>query len=262
MRDFEGKAGLVSGAAGGIGRATAIAFGHHGGSVVVADLEHVRDRALETVALVEEAGGKAIFIPVDVADSTSVRNLVDETVAHFGRLDFAHNNAGIGGTGFMAEIDEDEFDRIIAVDLKGVWLAMKYEIQYMKSHGGGTIVNTASEAGLVGTLWAGAYVAAKHGVVGLTKTAAGEYANMGIRINAVAPGAISTPMVAQLPARAKEMILAPQPLHRLGTPEEVADAVVWLASDKSSFVVGTVLSIDGGATANAESYNPELSPSA
>lgn len=262
MTEFEGKAGLVTGAAGGIGRATAIAFGREGASVVVADLEQMRTQSLETVALVERAGGRATFVPVDVSNAASVEHLIDATVAHYGRLDFAHNNAGILSTGFTADITEDEFDRILAIDVKGVWLAMKYEILHMRHHGGGTIVNTASEAGLVGTPLAGAYVAAKHAVVGLTKTAAGEYANMGIRINAIAPGAIETPMVSQLPQAGQDLLMAPQPLHRFGTPDEVADAVLWLSSPKSSFVLGTVLSIDGGATSNAQSYDPQLNPSA
>lgn len=148
----------------------------------------------------------------------------------------------------------------MAVDLKGVWLSMKYELLHMMENGGGAIVNTASEAGLVGTPLASAYVAAKHGVIGLTKTAAGEYANMGIRINAIAPGAIATPMVLELPQEGQDLLLDPQPLNRFGTPEEVAEAVLWLTSDKSSFVTGTTLSIDGGATSNAQSYSPDLSP--
>lgn len=262
MSDFKGKAGLVTGAAGGIGRATAVAFGRQGANVVVADLESSRIEALETVKLIEHAGGSATFVAVDVADAESVESLVEATVSRYGRLDFAHNNAGVLSTGFTADIEESDFDRILAIDVKGVWLAMKYEILYMKAHGGGTIVNTASEAGLVGTPLAGAYVAAKHAVVGLTKTAAGEYANMGIRINAVAPGAIETPMVSSLPEAGQQMLMAPQPLHRFGTPEEVAEAVVWLSSEKSSFVLGAVLSIDGGATSNAQSFDPNLSPSA
>lgn len=262
MSDFKGKAGLVTGAAGGIGRATAVAFGRQGANVVVADLESSRIEALETVKLIERTGGSATFVAVDVADARSVESLVEATVSRYGRLDFAHNNAGVLSTGFTADIEESDFDRILAIDVKGVWLAMKYEILYMKAHGGGTIVNTASEAGLVGTPLAGAYVAAKHAVVGLTKTAAGEYANMGIRINAVAPGAIETPMVTSLPEEGQQMLMAPQPLHRFGTPEEVAEAVVWLSSEKSSFVLGAVLSIDGGATSNAQSFDPNLSPSA
>ncbi|WP_198418588.1 glucose 1-dehydrogenase [Cryobacterium frigoriphilum] len=260
MGDFDGKAGLVSGAAGGIGRATALAFAREGGSVVVADLEALRPQAEETVRLITSSGGSAIFVPTDVTRAADVEALVNAVVETYGSLDFAHNNAGILKVGFTAEIDEADFDQIIAVDLKGVWLAMKYEILQMQKQGGGAIVNTASEAGLVGTPLAGPYVAAKHAVVGLTKTAAGEYANQNIRINAVAPGAIETPMITDLPQQARDSLLAPQPLHRFGTADEVADAVLWLASSRSSFVVGAILSIDGGATSNAQSYSSENSP--
>lgn len=262
MSSFSGRAGLVSGAAGGIGRATAVAFGREGASVVVADIEPMREQGEETVKLVEQAGGHAVFVAADVSQAADVQHMVTATVETYGRLDFAHNNAGILSTGFTADVEEADFDRILAVDVKGVWLAMKYELLHMKVHGGGVIVNTASEAGLVGTPLAGPYVAAKHAVVGLTKTAAGEYANMGIRINAIAPGAVSSRMVLDLPEEAQQVLLAPQPLHRFGTPEEIAESVVFLCSDRASFITGTVLSIDGGATSNAQSYDPNLSPSA
>lgn len=184
---FSGRAGLVSGAAGGIGRATAVALGREGASVLVTDIEAMRAEGEETVALVEKEGGRASFLATDVARADDVRRMVDTTVELFGSLDFAHNNAGVLATGFTADVDEADFDRIMEIDVKGVWLSMKYELLHMMRHGGGVIVNTASEAGLVGTPMAGPYVAAKHAVIGLTKTAAGEYANMGIRINAVAP---------------------------------------------------------------------------
>jgi NAD(P)-dependent dehydrogenase (short-subunit alcohol dehydrogenase family) len=261
MGMFDGRAGLVTGAAGGIGRASALAFAREGASVVVADVEGQRAKAEETVALITDAGGSAIFIPTDVTSSSSVEALVAATVGRFGRLDFAHNNAGVVANGFTAQLSEQDFDRVLAVDVKGVWLSMKYELLHMQDHGGGSIVNTSSEAGLVGTPTEGGYVAAKHAVVGLTKTAAAEYANLGVRINAVAPGAIATPMVAALPQDAQDMLLAPQPLHRFGTPEEVAEAVLWLASDKASFVTGAVLAVDGGATSNASSYDAKFSPS-
>lgn len=258
---FSGKAGFVTGAAGGIGRASAIAFAREGANVIVADLEASRAHSEETVQLIRNAGGSAEFVAVDVAQSAQVQALVKKVVETYGRLDFAFNNAGILVTGFTADTEEADFDRIMAVDVKGVWLCMKYAILHMKANGGGVIINTASEAGLVGTPQAGAYVAAKHAVVGLTKTAGGEYANMGIRINAIAPGAIATPMVLTLPKDAQEVLLAPQPMHRFGTPEEVAECVIFLASDKAAFVTGTTLSIDGGATSNAQSYDPALSPS-
>lgn len=258
---FNDKAGLITGGSSGIGRATAIAFGREGANVVIADLEMSRGAAEQTVADVIAQGGKAIFVPTDVSSAQDVENLVAQTVATFGGLDFAFNNAGVHTAGFTDDIAEHEFDRVMSVDAKGVWLCLKYEIAHMKRRGGGVIVNAASVAGLVGTPQAAAYVAAKHAVVGLTKAAAGEFANMGIRINAVAPGAIATPMVLELPASTQESLMAPQPLQRLGQPEEVAEAVLWLCSDKSSFVLGAILSVDGGATLNAQSYSAENSPS-
>lgn len=259
-RLFEGKAGFVTGAAGGIGRATAIAFAKEGAKVVVADLESSRQEAEETVALIAKNGGTASFFPVNVVDGKNVKELVDFTVNNYGSLNFTFNNAGIFTAGFTADVEEKDFDRILQVDVKGVWLCMKYAILYMKEHGGGAIVNTSSESGLVGTALSSPYVAAKHAVIGLTKTAAGEYANMGIRINAIAPGAIETTMVVSLPKEAQDMLLAPQPLYRFGKPEEVADAVLFLCSQRATFITGTTLSIDGGATSNANSYNPDLSP--
>jgi NAD(P)-dependent dehydrogenase (short-subunit alcohol dehydrogenase family) len=261
MALLKGKAGLVTGAAGGIGRATAVAYAREGAKVVISDVEQARKGAEETVAMVKRSGGEAPFIPTDVSKADQVERLVEATVRTFGRLDFAFNNAGVLATGFTADLDERTFDRVTAVDVKGVWRCMQSEIRYRKAHGGGVIVNTASEAGLVGVPTAGAYSAAKHAVVGMTKTAAGEYASMAIRINAVAPGAIATPMVVNLPQAEQDMLMAPQPLHRFGTPEEVAEAVLWLTSDKSSFVLGSVLVIDGGATSNATSYDPSSSPS-
>ena len=259
---FEGKAGLVTGAAGGIGRASAIGFAAEGGSVVVSDLESSRALGEETVSIIEATGGKAIFVAGDVSDNDSVKNLVDQTVATYGRLDFAHNNAGIVVMGGVTDIDEAAWDRLFAIDVKGVWLCMKHEILYMREHGGGSIVNTASESGLTGTPLASPYVAAKHAVVGLTKTAAGEVANQGIRVNAIAPGSVRTPMMESAPQEAQDLLLAPQPMHRMGTPEEIANSVIWLASDLASYVTGIALSIDGGAMANAQSYDPSWSPSA
>lgn len=257
---FDNKAGFVTGAAGGIGRASAIAFAAEGGSVVVSDLEGSRDRGEETVRMITEAGGQATFVPVDVRFADQVKHLVDETVRVYGSLDFAHNNAGVVETGFTAEIEESAWDRLFAIDVKGVWLSMKYELLHMADHGGGVIINTASESGLVGTPLASPYVAAKHAVVGLTKTAASEYANMGIRINAVAPGSVRTPLMEAAPTEVQDLLMAPQPMHRMASPEEIANAVVWLASDKASFVTGTTLAIDGGATASAQSFDPNVSP--
>lgn len=261
MGQFDGRAGLVTGAASGIGRASAIAFAAEGGSVVVSDLESSRAQAEETVAMIVDAGGTAIFVPGDVSVNASIKNVIDQTVANFGRLDFALNNAGIVVIGGVADIEEEAWDRLFDVDVKGVWLSMKHEILYMREHGGGTIVNTASESGLTGTPLASPYVAAKHAVVGLTKTAAGELANLGIRVNAIAPGSVWTPMMAAAPQEVQDLLLAPQPMHRMGTPEEIADAVIWLSSERSSYVTGIALSIDGGAMANAQSYDPSWSPS-
>lgn len=255
------KAGLITGAAAGIGRATAIACAREGAAVIVNDLESRRADAEETVRLVRAAGGRAEFVPADVTVADEVEALIRACADTYGAVDFAFNNAGILSTGFTAEITEEDFDRIVDVDIKGVWLCMKYELLHMTQHGGGAIINTSSEGGLVGTPLAGPYVAAKHAVIGLTRTAAGEYANRNIRINAVAPGTIATSMVLSLPKAGQDMLMAPQPMHRLGRPEEVADGVVWLASERASFVTGIVLSIDGGATSNAQSYDPALSPS-
>lgn len=259
---FTGKAGIVTGASSGIGKAAALAFAREGASVTVADLAASEEAANEVVAAIEALGARAVFVPTDVSNGVDVAHLIHSTVEHFGSLDFAFNNAGVHSPGFTADIEERDFDRVMAVDAKGIWLCMKYELLHMIKNGGGAIVNNASEAGLVGTPAAAAYVAAKHAVVGLTKAAAGEYANYGVRVNAIAPGAIGTPMVLSLPQATQDSLMAPQPLHRLGTPEEVAEAVLWLCSDKSSFVLGVTLPVDGGATANAQSYSPQNSPSA
>lgn len=257
---FDGKAGIVTGGASGMGRAASIAYAREGGKVTVADTENMRSAGEETVALITAAGGEALFVPVDVSVEADVENMVDLTVSTFGSLDFAFNNAGILAVGFTHEVEQEQFDRIFAVDVRGVWLCMKHELRYMIKHGGGAIVNNASEAGIVGTPLAGPYVAAKHAVVGLTKTAAGEYANVGVRINAIAPGAIATPMVLTLPQEVQDSLVAPAPLTRMGTPEEVAELVVFLSSDKASFILGSIISIDGGAASNAQSYGPETSP--
>ncbi|MDF2045981.1 glucose 1-dehydrogenase [Microbacterium sp. Kw_RZR3] len=260
-RWFDGKAGLVTGAASGIGRASALAFAAAGGSVVVADLERARPGGEETVRLIIAAGGEARFVPVDVARGEDVERLVDTTIATYGRLDFAHNNAGTVAEGFTADVEEEAWDRVFDVNIKGVWLCMKHELRHMQDHGGGAIVNTASVSGLTGTALTSPYVATKHAVVGLTKVSAGEYANLGVRINAVAPGAIWTPLMQSAPEPLQQMMLAPQPLHRFGTAEEVAEAVTWLCSPKASFVTGVTLPVDGGLLATPGSYSPFLSPS-
>ena len=203
--------------------------------------------------MVEAAGGTASFIEVDVSDAASVEAMVNATVETYGRIDCAYNNAGIEGQ--VAPTDsyaDDMFDKVIDVNLTGVWLCMKYEIPRLLEHGGGAIVNTASGAGLVGVAGLSAYVASKHGVIGLTKTAALEYAKSGIRVNAVCPGLIQTPMVERLTAdqpQLGEALVAMEPVGRTGRPEEIAESVVWLCSDAASFVTGHAMSVDGGFVA-------------
>jgi NAD(P)-dependent dehydrogenase (short-subunit alcohol dehydrogenase family) len=204
----------------------------------------------ETARLIQEAGGEATFMQVDVTQTADVAALMARIIAVYGRLDCAHNNAGVeGAISPIADCTEENWDRVISVNLKGVWLCMKYEIAQMLQQDGGTIVNTASVAGLVGARGIPAYVASKHGVVGLTKAAALEYARAGIRVNAVCPGVIRTPMVERLfgdRPQAEARLRDLEPVGRLGTPEEVAEAVVWLCSDAASFVTGHAMSVDGG----------------
>ncbi len=246
---LEGKAGLVTGAASGIGRACAIRFAQEGAAVVVSDLESARAGGEETVSLIEAAGGTAEFFPCDVALEEDNEALVARVIERFGRLDFAHNNAGIGVHALLADTSTDDFDRTIAVNLRGTFLGMKHQIRQMLRSGGGAIVNTSSNAGLHAVKFLSAYTASKHGIVGLTKNAAIEYAEDGIRVNAVCPGAIMTPlMTAQSPERQQE-ILAPQAMKRFGTTEEVAAAVVWLCSDEASFITGVALPVDAGSVA-------------
>lgn len=250
-RRLEGKTALVTGAGSGIGRATAVLFAREGARVIVSDVNVSGGEA--TVAAIQKQGGETRFIRCDISKPSEVEALIRGTVEAFGRLDCAVNNAGISGV--MAptgDYPEDMWDRIIATNLKGVWLCMKQEIQQMLKQGGGSIVNTASAAGLVGLPMAPAYVAAKHGVVGLTKTAALEYAKANIRINAVCPGVVRTPMITVATDNNPEveaMVIAAEPVGRMGTPEEVAEALVWLCSGAASFVTGAALPVDGGLVA-------------
>ena len=245
----EGKAGLVTGAASGIGRACALRFGREGASVVVSDLESSRAAGEETVRAIQETGGTAEFFPCDVSVSSDCEALVAHVVESYGRLDFAHNNAGIGVHAPLAETSDEDFDRVIAVNLRGTFLGMKHQIRQMLRDGGGAIVNTSSNAGLRGVHLIGAYAASKHGILGLTKNGAIEYANDGIRVNAVCPAAIMTPLMADLPPERQQEILAPQALNRPGDPAEVAAAVVWLCSDDASFVTGVAMPVDAGSVA-------------
>ena len=250
---LEGKAALVTGGARGIGRATALLFAREGARVAVADLSG--DGAAQTVAGINAAGGQAIAIEADVTRPDQVAAMVATAIAAFGRLDCAFNNAGIAGYQVgaagkkTAEWSEEAFDRMIAVNLKGVWLSMRSEIEQMAKQGGGAIVNTASIAGLVGLPTSSAYVASKHGVIGLTKTAAIEYAESGIRVNAVCPGYIETEMTREVMARRGDQIMATTPFRRMGRAEEIAEMVCWLCSDRASYVSGAAYNVDGGYVA-------------
>lgn len=248
---FEGKVALVTGASSGIGRASALAFARDGAKVVVADV--AVEGGEETVRLIEAEGGEAVFVTTDVSNEEDVKALINTAVETFGRLDYAHNNAGIEGEQApTAESTKDNWDRVIAINLTGVYLCMKYEIPRMLEAGGGAIVNTSSAAGLVGSQGIPAYVASKHGVIGITKVAALEYSQQGIRVNAVCPGVIETPMIARFLGdneEVREQMLAIEPIGRFGTPEEVAEVVVWLCSDESSYVTGVPMPVDGAMVA-------------
>ncbi|MBQ0720564.1 MAG: SDR family oxidoreductase [Gammaproteobacteria bacterium] len=248
---LEGKVGLITGAGSGIGRATSIIFADEGAKVVVCDVNEKGGE--ETVNLITQAGGEAIFVRCDVTDSASVEAMVKACVRNYGQLDCAFNNAGVSGK--MANTvmcTEDNFDLNIAVNLKGVWLCMKQQIQQFLEQGtGGAIVSTASIAGLVAAAYAPAYGAAKHGVNGLTKSAAIEFAKKNIRVNSVCPGVIETPMVAQAGSDSKmiDALIAAEPIGRMGQPSEIGHAVAWLCSDKASFVTGHCMPVDGGYVA-------------
>ena len=251
MKGLEGKVAVVTGGGSGIGRSTALAFSAEGTRVVVADI--AVEEGKETVRLIKDNGCQARFIRTDVTRADEVEKMVDEAVENYGRLDFAFNNAGIeGDLDSVIRYTEDNWDKVVNINLKGVWLCMKYEIPKMLKQGGGAIVNTSSTAGLTGIGPNPAYIASKHGVVGLTKAAALTYAKRGIRVNAVCPGAIDTPLVKQLIDTHPDMktsVIGMQPMARLGSPEEVAQAVIWLCSDAASFITGHPLSVDGGVVA-------------
>jgi len=249
-RSFKDKVALVTGAGSGMGLATAKAFAEAGAAVALADINEaaVRSAAADLVA----AGHRAIGIRCDVADIDEVAGMVAETVTTFGRLDAAFNNAGIQSPlAETADADPTDYDRVMGVNLRGVWNCMKHELIQMREQGSGAIVNCSSLGGLVGIAERGVYHASKHGVVGLTKSAGLEYAARGIRINAVCPGIIETPMVTgmlETQPEAMAALLKEQPIGRLGRPEEIADAVLWLCSPASSFVIGHALPVDGGYT--------------
>ena len=250
MDEFEGKTALVTGAGSGIGRATAVTLARRGASVACSDIDVPSGE--QTAGLIEDTGGRASFFRADVAVAADMRALVSDVVARYGRLDIAHNNAGIGGLGKPTdEHTLEEFERTMAINTKGVFLGMKYQIPQMLAQGGGVIVNTASMVGLVGMGGLSAYVASKHAVVGLTRSAALEYAAKGIRINCVCPGIIRTPINQkfwdQYP-EAEEEWMWMEPIGRYGDPEEVAEVVAWLSSDDASFVHGHAMTVDGAST--------------
>jgi NAD(P)-dependent dehydrogenase (short-subunit alcohol dehydrogenase family) len=248
---LQGKVALVTGGASGIGRASCLAFAAEGAKVVVADRD--LEGGERTVAMVRDAGAEAIFVHCDVSNAADVEALVKKTLEAYGRLDCAHNNAGIAGPmARTADCREQEWDEVIRVNLKGVWLCMGREIPEMVKQRSGVIVNTASTAGLRGSRLASAYAASSHGIVGLTQSAALEYATDGIRINAVCPGIVDTPMIQRHIAgdpKRKAQFEAASPIGRLATPDEIAQAVLWLCSDAASYMTGHILIADGGRTA-------------
>jgi NAD(P)-dependent dehydrogenase (short-subunit alcohol dehydrogenase family) len=250
MKTLTDKIALVTGGTSGIGRAAAIALARAGATVVVSGRRAAEGE--ETLRLVKAAGGNGIVVPADVSKPADVKNLVDAVMRAYGRLDIAFNNAGVESRVIAptAEQDDDDFDAVFAINVKGVYLAMKHEIAAMLKGGGGAIVNTSSVAGVIGLAGAGPYVASKHAVIGLTKNAALEYARQGVRVNAVAPGAIETPMLDRFTESVpREMLTSLHPIGRLGKPEEIADAMVWLVSPQASFVTGQTILVDGGFTA-------------
>ncbi len=246
---LEGKVALVTGGAMGIGRTTAQVFSREGARVVVADI--VTERGEETVRLIKKAGGDALFVQCDVTRAVEVESAVKGTVDTYGSLDCAFNNAGVAIPGTTVECTEEDWDRVLSVNLKGVWLCMKYEISQMLTQGGGVIVNTSSVGGLVGTPGIAAYTASKHGVVGLTRTAALEHVTAGIRVNAVCPGSVPTSMLDPVVnhPELKALLESKHPMGRFATTEEIAEAVIWLCSDRASYVTGVAFPVDGAVTA-------------
>ncbi|AMJ66008.1 SDR family NAD(P)-dependent oxidoreductase [Hymenobacter sp. PAMC 26628] len=244
-KDLQGKTALVTGAASGIGRAVALLYGQHGAKVMVSDIDEAQGQ--QVVAKLTAAGAEAQFYKADVGDPAQCRQLVQATVAAFGTLDVACNNAGITGElSLTADYSLEGWQKIINVNLNSVFFCLKYELEVMLKQGAGSIINMSSILGQVGTPTLAGYVTAKHGVIGLTQTAAQEYAAQGIRINAVGPGYIDTPLLGAFSAETKAGLVALHPIGRLGKSEEVAELVIWLSSEKASFVTGAYYPVDGG----------------
>ena len=248
---FENKVALVTGGSFGIGQATAIAFAKRGARVVIADF--MEDKEKETMKQIEKEGGEALFVKCDVSKPGDITAMIDKAFSAYGGLDYAFNNAGIEGvTAPTHECTQENWEKTLTVNLTGIWLCMKHEIPHMLRHGKGAIVNCASVAGLIGFPGLPAYVASKHAVIGITRTAALENAKLGIRINAVCPGVIRTAMIDRITGKdktAEKQFTDMEPMGRMGEPSEVAEAVIWLCSDAASFVTGHALPVDGGWTA-------------
>jgi NAD(P)-dependent dehydrogenase (short-subunit alcohol dehydrogenase family) len=248
MGKLAGKVAIITGAASGIGRASALLFAREGAAVAVADRNRAGAEAV--AAAIAAAGGTACAVEVDVTHAAAVRALIDATVARYGRLDVLFNNAGIGGTFRpLAECTDEDFDRVVAVNLKGVFLGMKYGIPALLRSGGGVVINTASVAGLVGTRGFGPYSASKGGVVQLTKVAALEYARQNVRVNCICPGGVDTPILDMVPAAQRAAIAQINPMGRLAQPAEIAAMALFLASDDAAFATGATFVVDGGSLA-------------